>query len=65
MATIAGAKAVGLEKVTGSLAVGKDADILLLQADNLAYTHFRIPLMQLSAQPIWRASRPFLSPAGH
>ena len=44
MATIAGAKTVGLEKVTGSLAVGKSADILLLQADNLGYFPLQNPV---------------------
>ena len=44
MATIAGAKTVGLEKVTGSLAVGKSADVLLLQADNLAYYPLQNPI---------------------
>ena len=44
MATIAGAKTAGLEKTTGSLAVGKSADILLLQADNLAYYPLQNPV---------------------
>jgi 5-methylthioadenosine/S-adenosylhomocysteine deaminase len=44
MATIAGAKTTGLEKVTGTLAVGKSADILLLQADNLAYFPLQNPV---------------------
>jgi 5-methylthioadenosine/S-adenosylhomocysteine deaminase len=44
MATIAGAKTVGLEKITGSLAIGKSADILLLQADNLAYYPLQNPV---------------------
>ena len=44
MATIEGAKTAGLEKVTGSLAVGKSADLLLLQADNLAYYPLQNPV---------------------
>jgi cytosine/adenosine deaminase-related metal-dependent hydrolase len=44
MATIEGAKTAGLEKVTGSLAVGKSADLLLLQSDNLAYHPLQNPV---------------------
>ncbi|CCE10766.1 Amidohydrolase [Bradyrhizobium sp. STM 3843] len=44
MATIEGARTAGLEKVTGSLTVGKSADIILLQADNLAYYPLQNPV---------------------
>jgi cytosine/adenosine deaminase-related metal-dependent hydrolase len=44
MATIEGARTAGLEKVTGSLTVGKSADIILLQADNLAYFPLQNPV---------------------
>jgi len=44
MATLEGAKTAGLEKVAGSLAVGKSADLLLLQADNLAYYPLQNPV---------------------
>ena len=37
MATTGGAKTLGHEKVTGSITVGKDADMLLLRADDLSY----------------------------
>jgi len=44
MATLQGAKTVGMDKVIGSLAVGKSADLLLLQADNLAYYPLQNPV---------------------
>jgi 5-methylthioadenosine/S-adenosylhomocysteine deaminase len=44
MATIEGARTAGLEKVAGSLTVGKNADIILLQADNLAYYPLQNPV---------------------
>jgi cytosine/adenosine deaminase-related metal-dependent hydrolase len=44
MATIEGAKTAGLEKVAGSLTVGRSADLLLLQADNLAYFPLQNPV---------------------
>lgn len=44
MATIEGARTAGLGKVTGSLSVGKSADIILLQADNLAYFPLQNPV---------------------
>jgi cytosine/adenosine deaminase-related metal-dependent hydrolase len=44
MATIQGAKTAGLDKITGSLAIGKSADLLLLQADNLAYFPMQNPV---------------------
>jgi cytosine/adenosine deaminase-related metal-dependent hydrolase len=37
MATLDGARCTGLEKTTGSITVGKDADILLVRADSLNY----------------------------
>lgn len=40
MATINGAKAMGLDKITGSLSVGKRADILLVRADDLNMAPF-------------------------
>jgi 5-methylthioadenosine/S-adenosylhomocysteine deaminase len=40
MATINGAKAMGYEKLTGSLTVGKRADILLVRADDLNMVPF-------------------------
>ena len=38
MATVDGARTIGLEKQVGTLAVGKSADILLMRADSLAYS---------------------------
>ena len=37
MATLEGARTAGLEKTTGSISVGKDADLMLVKADHLNY----------------------------
>jgi cytosine/adenosine deaminase-related metal-dependent hydrolase len=37
MATLEGARTTGLERVTGSITVGKDADLMLVKADHLNY----------------------------
>lgn len=44
MATLDGAKTLGQEKRIGSLEVGKDADFLMLQANNLAYYPLQDPI---------------------
>ena len=44
MATVDGAKTLGLEKRIGTLEVGKDADFLLLQATHLAYYPMQNPV---------------------
>jgi 5-methylthioadenosine/S-adenosylhomocysteine deaminase len=52
-ATLEGARALGLEKVTGSLAVGKAADIILVRTDVLGMTPLVDPFLALvnSARP--------------
>lgn len=47
MATINGARATGLDHVTGSLEIGKAADILVLQGDSLAMTPMNNPFGSL------------------
>lgn len=53
MATIDGAKALGLEKVTGSLTVGKRADIILIRGDDFNLAPMANPwdAIVLHAQP--------------
>ena len=47
MATIEGAKALGIDHITGSLEVGKSADIQAVRLDNLAQTPMYDPASQL------------------
>ncbi|MGH1440748.1 MAG: TRZ/ATZ family hydrolase [Cellvibrionaceae bacterium] len=47
MATINGAKAMGIDNVTGSLEVGKDADIIAIKIDPLEQAPLYDPLSQL------------------
>lgn len=47
MATINGAKAMGIDDVTGSLEVGKDADIIALKLDPLEQAPLYDPISQL------------------
>jgi 5-methylthioadenosine/S-adenosylhomocysteine deaminase len=53
MATINGAKALGLEKITGSLVIGKAADIIAIDLSDLATQ----PVYNAISQIVYAASR--------
>ncbi|MES2217691.1 MAG: TRZ/ATZ family hydrolase [Pseudomonadota bacterium] len=53
MATLNGAKALGIEKVTGSLSVGKSADFIAIKLDELE----TLPVYYPESQIVYSASR--------
>lgn len=52
MATVEGARALGLDAVTGSLEAGKRADLVLFDLDHIEWTPYDDPLQTL----VWSAS---------
>lgn len=53
MATLDGAKVLGLDKVTGSLKIGKSADLIIINPNvtNMAASSDEIALIALNAEP--------------